>query len=54
MILSSSVIPGRREAASPEPKNTGLSRLGAVRVLGFRAPVRRTGPGMTCVLEVNR
>jgi hypothetical protein len=40
----SAVIPGRREAASPESITTDSE-------YGFRAPSLRSGPGMT-VLEM--
>jgi len=51
---TTNVIPGRREAASPEPKNTDRGRLanaGAILagrgVHGFRARGTRPRPGMT-------
>src|SRR5215467_13333336 len=47
------VIPGRREAASPEPMNTRPFRIGSVRVHGPRAPSLRSGPGVTKVRDEN-
>src|SRR5262249_57015778 len=44
---TSVVIPGRREAANPEPMNTGRCRIRSVRVHGPRAPSLRSGPGVT-------
>src|SRR5262249_49862422 len=41
------VIPGRREAASPESMNTRSCRISSVRVHGPRAPSLRSGPGVT-------
>jgi hypothetical protein len=40
----SAVIPGRREAASPESITPDFG-------YGFRAPSLRSGPGMTRMLE---
>jgi hypothetical protein len=40
----STVIPGRREAASPESITPDFG-------YGFRAPSLRSGPGMTRMLE---
>ena len=41
------VIPGRRNAASPESTNTGFSKAFEARVAGFRVRELRSRPGMT-------
>jgi hypothetical protein len=47
LFALSLVIPGRGNAANPEPMNTDGAGLSSFRVHGFRVLALRTSPGMT-------